>query len=395
MVQILPESQSFASQLGAALGGGLSQGMSKAADFALELQMEKAKRGLLAQQSLQTIPGKLQGSGLGSTVTGVNVGQQLQGQRQAQQQIGEQPISDTKFRRSILTPDQIESEAAQAVQRKASAGIPTTFENEMALLNQRNAQVAQFQQVQEAYGQKSVEALEKVMKGSTDEQQAVIKQKAENYAQMGLTPAEVDKKLALDAKQFANELARVRNSLPPKRLMTRLKQGLLGTGREAEKERVSIQNKLRPLKEQGLYDTARSMLEQQGYGPEERESLLTSLSDTAEKQISQLPKVKHFFAESIVTPNFMTQANEEEKLAFENNLESVLQKDPAANLILLRKKYEDKGYDWRSVKDKIDSLISEDKFTPNEDQWKTLDYLDEPPLNRLDKLLYNLKLVGR
>ena len=43
MVQILPGSESFASQLGASLGGGLSQGMGQAANFLMQMAQEKAK----------------------------------------------------------------------------------------------------------------------------------------------------------------------------------------------------------------------------------------------------------------------------------------------------------------------------------------------------------------
>ena len=55
MVQVLPEMPSFSSRLGAALGGGIQQGMGKAVDFAAQMAMEKAKvnRALQTYQALK------------------------------------------------------------------------------------------------------------------------------------------------------------------------------------------------------------------------------------------------------------------------------------------------------------------------------------------------------
>lgn len=56
MVEIIPEVPSFASRLGAALGGGIQQGLGKAADFAMQLGLE-AYKNKQRQKALASIEG--------------------------------------------------------------------------------------------------------------------------------------------------------------------------------------------------------------------------------------------------------------------------------------------------------------------------------------------------
>ena len=91
-------------------------------------------------------------------------------------------------------------------------------------------------------------------------------------------------------------------------------------------------------------------------------------------------------------PNYTTEKQE----IFTQNLAQTLQNDPATNLILLRRKYEDdKGVDWQLYKDSLNELISTGQFKPNADQFNQLDSLEQPPLDLLGKILYGIGIGGR
>lgn len=303
--------------------------------------------------------------------------------------------------RAILTPEQQEQEAANRLYQKQSQGLPTSFQDEMAELRQQQSDIARYKQYQEQVAAKSDEALGKVFPEATDEHKSILRKKAEEFAQQNLSSAEMDRKLAIEARNFKNKIASVKNSLPAKRAWNRLSQGILGKGRDAEKARDSIRLKLKPFLDEGLYDTARNLLADRGYAPEERESIISNLGELTKKNLASLPDVKplasKFFRgydpENVTYRAFKN--NPEGQRAFTDNMKEVLKSDPAANLILLRKAYEDKGIDWSSFKDSLDELMINGDFNPNEDQNYAINLLDEPPLDRLDKLFFNLNLQGR
>ena len=90
-----------------------------------------------------------------------------------------------------------------------------------------------------------------------------------------------------------------------------------------------------------------------------------------------------------------TPLDEKENEVFAENLGQVLQNDPSANLILLRKAYEDRGVDWNSFKDVIDQMTLNGQFKPDPEQIKAMELLDNPPLDRLDAILHHFKFTGR
>ncbi len=71
------------------------------------------------------------------------------------------------------------------------------------------------------------------------------------------------------------------------------------------------------------------------------------------------------------------------------------QADPNFSLVLARKAFEDKGYDWRVFKDALNSLQTDDGFELEDDQQIQQSVLDTPPLNTLEKLLQGLNIIGR
>ena len=95
-------------------------------------------------------------------------------------------------------------------------------------------------------------------------------------------------------------------------------------------------------------------------------------------------------------PTYRTYANNPEgQKEFAQNLQKTLQSDPNTNLLLLRKAYEDKGVDWNTFKQEFDSFLESGQIQLNDNQMNMSKYLQEPPLDRLDKLLADFNFIGR
>lgn len=313
----------------------------------------------------------------------------------------------------ILTPDEVIQEGQRIAAERTNAGVPTTPEEGIQIAdlnNDRNyihnqrveAETEKRINKQREYGEQAVAKLLKLKPDATDEQQAIFKQKAENLTQEGKSEADIDKALAREASNFKNAIHNVEKSVAPKRLFSGIKSKLLGTDREAEKERNSLRVSLKPLLDEGLYDTARMVLSNKGYYPEEQESVITDLGEGAKKALATFPKIE--FAKKKERPDLTGFAasleqkepkyNEKQISAFHDNFNSILQSDPSVNLVLLRKAYEDKNIDWDLFKDALDTAVI-NGFEPNPDQYNHMNKLNTPPLNLLDQFLYNMGLIGR
>src|SRR6266851_177306 len=331
-------------------------------------------------------------------------------------ELGNIPQPETAgIKRSVFAPEQVLQKGRQIESESRAVGVPMSDLDGYNIANQMNeanknynssveADTQQRVQAQRQYGNIAVEKLKKVLPNATDEQEAIFKRKGEEAAAISTSEANIERDLAQDAVKFKNTIANVKKSIGPKRLFSGIKQSLLGTSRDFEKKKNDIRIKLKPLLDEGLYDTSRNLLSELGYHPEERESIITDLGEPARKIISQLPKMnKTEFKEngseeyqfggpaSFPQPEFSEQVRKQIK----DSLSKIVTADPSVNLILLRKVYEDKNVDWQTFKDDINDLIIEGKFMMDDDQFKHLDLLDTPPLDNLDKLLYGIKLIGR
>ena len=92
---------------------------------------------------------------------------------------------------------------------------------------------------------------------------------------------------------------------------------------------------------------------------------------------------------------FLKRITPEQYNEFELNLSDVLQNDPRANLILLRSEYMKKGVDWRSFNDAVQKIVGENQQNLTRKQQEELAILSQPPLSRLDQLLYDFGLRGK
>ncbi len=334
---------------------------------------------------------------------------------------GSMPQMETSGEKvQVLDPNQLKQLASQKAQFLTQNGRPTTveeaYQQELIENNQReqhNARVDQDLQkriqVQQARGTQAVEKLRNVIEKPTDEQEALFRRKGEEAAQAGKSESEIEKMISQEAKNYKNTIANVKRSLGPERLGSL--QPILGQSREAEKSKLDLRIKLAPLLNEGQFDTARNLLSELGYHPEERESIITDLPEGARKSLAEFPKLEKkelqlskpmksgkFEFETPKSRIFETKPPEhtqEQKRLVYSSMGDILKNDPSTNLILLRRAYDGKNVDWQDFKDALNQNIIEGKIKLNDDQFNHLELLDQPPLTNLDKLLFAGNLIGK
>lgn len=315
-------------------------------------------------------------------------------------------------KRSLRTPEQLAQRGVELAQQYNQAGFPTTLQQGLELARQEQQDLKSFNQDVEAdtkqrvesqrnYGQIAQEKLKNVLESPTDEQLALFKRKGESLAGQYTSEAEIERELAKEARIFKNSMANISRSIGPRRLGSGIKQDLLGNSRAAEKNRNGIRIKLEPLLKEGLYDTARNLLSELGYYREERENIIADLGEGSKRSLAEFPSISStdeniHATKPYLPPEFTGEIyTPEQQELFRENLLKTLSNDNSANLILLRKAYEDKGVNWELFKNTLDDMILNGEVKLNEDQFNMLDDLDQPPLNRLEKILNYIGLIGR
>ncbi len=325
----------------------------------------------------------------------------------------------------VLNVNQLWEEGNRIASEARANGNPMTDEQGFAIAqeinNARQSSNAAIQNEdinrvasQRDYGTIAEAALNNVFDPAnppTDEMKALFMKKGEEIASKFTSEADIKKELAKEAKNLKNKVSLLQDSPPPKRAWTKAGNKLLDTGREKEQEEKAVKIRLKPLLDLGLYDTARLALNEIGYYPEEVENLITTQGENTKKTLAQLSPIKKdkevpkkkWDIESIdilsntLSPSIFPkkQYDPQDINKFRDNLSQVLKNDPSTNLILLRKSYEDKGIDWREFKNALDDQIISGQFALNDENSNQFDLLDEPPLDGLDRILFDLNLKGR
>lgn len=261
---------------------------------------------------------------------------------------------------------------------------------------------------QEAFGKIAEDALIKVYAGATDEQKAIFRKKGEDIAGSGKSQAEIKRTLAKEAEKFANDISNAKTGLAAPRIQNFLQRKLLGTDKTMNQAMNDAKQQLQPLLNEGLYETSRNLLSEAGFYPEEREKIIFGSVKPQEKNIiNSIPKPTREKQKTPAAPAFLGgylrpegegEYSSEAKENLRSNIREVWgeKENKSINPLLLRKEYEDKGYDWRVFKDVLNQEIAEGNIELTDDQLNQYNsYLGDPPLNMLEKILYKLDLRGR
>jgi hypothetical protein len=315
----------------------------------------------------------------------------------------------------LLTPSQKIPVIKKLVSDSIKAGVPMNYQQARDEVNaieedKKNHNLAVEEEnkreatSQREYGNKGVEQLLKVFPDATPEMQAIQKKKAEEYAASGKgkSEADIDRYLATEAKNFKNLYSNVQKDLSAPRLQNQLQRAFLQSSKDFNQAAADLRVKLKPLLGLGLYDTARNLLTDLGYYPEEREQIINPMGEKETTVLNRVPKAqRRMKTESPIgihgfgTPYIYEEGQKEN---IEQGLNDLYEANPNFSLPLARKSFEDKGYDWRIFKDAFNDFenrLEQEEKRLSTDQQNQRAILDTPPLNLLEKVLHGLNLIGR
>jgi hypothetical protein len=301
----------------------------------------------------------------------------------------------------ILTPQQLIPQAKELSKERTANGIPTTVkealeelkgvEQDKKLYNAEvDRELSQRVKGQKSYGDKAVEYLKEVDPKATSEIQTIFQKKGEELSKLGESEADINRALVKEAERYKNAIANVKSDLDAPRTYNLPQRLLNGTYKSFDESAEDARKHLQPLIDLGLYNKARSILQDKDYGPEEREMVIHPLSDQSVSLIRQLPDLnptQRVGKRGISAPK--PDIN-----SIKDTLKKIKEVDPNFSPLLARRAFEDLNYDWRSFKNAWNELLNEG-FELTGDQKDMQGYLDTPPVGFLDKFLSGLNLTGR
>lgn len=335
--------------------------------------------------------------------------------------------------RHVLNGEQL-IEKAQEIQSKfLKAGIPKSLEEAYKIASTQNDENKTYNQSVETerqqrvqsqnhYGDLAESELKRLYPESTSEQEAIFRKKGEEAAGLNKSEADTKRFLSKEAVKFKNSISSVQEALNAPRIQNNLSRSALGKASSLQQAMSDAKLKIKPLLDLGLYDTSRNLLSKSKFYPEEREKIIfgdlpKAITSTVKKASKGDYKenesfLKHgldFFGglgaglKSAIPPD--REYSDKSKNSLRENIKSVFETSPeygetkqnkAVNLIQLRKQYEDQNYDWRVFKDALNDLFQEGEIDLTDDQMNQVNfYLNEPPLDNIEKILQKLNLRGR
>lgn len=298
----------------------------------------------------------------------------------------------------LLAPNELPAAYKAHQARSTAAGIPMTLSEAKAEVDAHQGTIKDHnkavdeelkQQVlaQKNYGQKAVDELKKVYPQATPELETVFQKFGEEEAQKGKSEAEINRSLATKAKDFSNQIASIKKDASAPRLFNSIGSAFNGTYKNAEKSIQDLRVKIKPLLDQGLYETARNLVSELGYYPEEVDMTVNPLGEREKVVFNKVPGRKWG---SIEKPELPVNAQ-----SIKQGLRDLKEANPNFSLVLARKMFEDKRYDWRQFKDALNDLMENEGYELTTDQRNQLLNLDSPPLSGLQKVLHGINLIGR
>ena len=322
-------------------------------------------------------------------------------------------------RSEVLNPEEVMQQGAQLAKMSTDAGRPMSDEEGYSIVNSLNEdkKVANAQQMQleTHFGDVGSHVLSSYYPDASEEINTLVRKKAEEAGESGQSEADIRKNLVQEVVKLKNQIANVKKSIKPTTLFSKLGRKLTGSGRSAEKEEEHLRKEIKPLLDQGLYDESRAILSEGGLYPEQRERVVSGLAEPTKKAMTQFPNMKKEVPGKMGKKKAglggwgsVVQHGIEEKLeeaapyspkqmeTINSAVKDIFTNEPKANLILLRKEFEDRGVDWQAYKDAVDQGVLEGYIKlEDEDQYNMYSDIQEGPLDDLDKMMYKLNLIGR
>jgi hypothetical protein len=294
---------------------------------------------------------------------------------------------------AIKTPQDIARESPAYAKQLTDNGIPTTPREAYEILKDQNADAKKHNEevdkelgqrvgAQEKYGKRASDLLSNAYAGASPEMLSIAKKWGEDISKEGKSEAEIERYLVDKAKNLANSITNVKKSMSAPRVFDKIERAMSGDYKSFEQGANEVRNHLKPILDLGLYDESRKMLQDLGYGKEEREMIINPLSERAKINLNSLPKAH-------------AKDSPETK---QENLQQALIKlkaaEPNFSPLLARKFAEDRGYDWNDFLGAWNNLV-ESGFNLEDDQRNQQGNLGTPPLNLLDKILHTMDIIGR
>ena len=402
MAQLLPEVPSFGKQFAQQLGGGLGRGLSEAADFATQLAKAKAKVKLERELQKEQVLGSLSQGAQGAP----NLGENLRKGESEGFPIPNNQLAGGEAANQILSEAQIGQAADALVRQRAGSAYPISEPEAKQLIRRDNDARKAERAEKEQYGTLASESLAKYLPDASPRMLAAFAKKFENLGYEELSGADMQKKISSAAFKYANNIKAIDKSLPPPRFWNKAYEKITDTEQSRESNDAKVKKLIKPLLDDGLYAEAESLLTKRGFGPEEAANHVYSLGSGVKKTLASFPDITPPKAKTLKEIKQSVKAKDEQlqrgnileprqQEILEENLEQAIAAQPGANLLLLRKAYEDKGVDWRSF-DKAVTNLMQKGWDPDENQQQDISqYLNQPPLNRITKILHKIGIVGR
>ena len=206
-----------------------------------------------------------------------------------------------------------------------------------------------------------------------------------------------------EATQLANRIANAKDQAQ-KILAPSIKREIIEFGkgnlsRTTEKKLIaSASSAIKPFVEIGAPGEAREYLARAGWNPEQIESIIQKASGSgfSESTRNVLATIPQF--QQPETVKFGPRKGEvygakplpeSAYPAVQEALFSILESDPNANLILLRKEFEKKGVDWQTFKQAVDEAVVQKRINNRSKAYQYAEkVLIKPPLNVLDTIFF-------
>lgn len=425
MVQVLDEVPSFGSALGRGLGQGVGAALPKVVSRELEnaalrkyganlagiedpsLRQSLAQMGIQRQMRSRSDLAKL---GLEAPSAPISMKESLteampsrakmmpSKERPAVRETVTETIRPEELK--MRTPDELKQEAALRYQATLEAGGMPDLDaiNQQLALEESRKDAMRLKQ--EEYGKIYEEALKNVFEEASPETKAAIRQRGQNAIFQGKDEATIKREATQYANQIANAKAAVEKILR-RNIFQDVKARMAGSAREQENIKSSAAAAVKKLTDLGLVNEARSYLSDSGWYPEEREEIMSKalgsgFSEDVMAAVNSFVAPKKKFKDSFDPKKPIDKLDPAAYPDFKESFDRAIEADPNVNLILLRKKYEDKGVDWESFKRALDDAVLTGKIDPASKGYMAQQaVLDEPPLGFLGKVLYKFKLRGR